>query len=242
MGEIDGAIGKGAMKGGGLLTPLGRTNLYITAVCFVFLIVAGIFESVDQKSVFPLIDRTLITTIGADSKVGEMVDTLESAPRPVHPTSITSKAFPVWLWFWCKWWFFLIVNFYLIYFFFWLLYILFKALNNESMIRNVLLAILTFTIISFIVGMMIYNMKLAGYCLPENKVQNFNSQVKNSYPFHGTVKFVHHFMTRDLFSRVSDWTDTGFSRMITNIPSRNESLQYYNASLEGYNATINQTD
>jgi len=220
-----------AKTGSKFLSPLGKVNLIITGIFFVILIIAGIFQSIDQKSLLPLLENSLFKVAGADSQLGQSIDTLESSARPVHPTSFTSKAMPVWLWFWIKFWVSAIANLWFIYFFCWLIYLFWDSLNNSSLARNIIFTIITFLIISFFVGMIMYNMMLAGYCLPNDKVKNFNLQMKNTYPMHGTFKFFHHWINKDLFIKVGSWTDTELGKLVSDIPSSNETNTALNLSV-----------
>jgi hypothetical protein len=230
--SASGQIASGGVKAGGFFaSPLGRINLIITGIFMAFLIVMSIFQCIDQKSLFPLLDNTVFKVVGADAQLGQSIDELESSARPLHPTSIFSKQMPVWLWFWVKFWFEAIYDLWFIYFFCWLIYLFWYSLNNQSLDRNIIFTIITFLIISLFVGMIMYNMNLSGYCLPDDKLENFNLQMKHTYPLHGTIKFFSHWITKDLFYKVGSWTETSLGKMITSIPSSNVTNTALNISI-----------
>ena len=231
---VSGAVAGAKVSSGFFLNPLGRVNLIITGVLFAVLIVVGIFQSVEQHSILPLLDNTVFKIVSADTQIGEAVDSLESSARPLKPSSVVSKEFPPYLWFWIKFWSSIIINLYFIYFFLWLIYGFWYSMNSSLVARNVIFAIVSFLIISVFVGMIFYNMRLSGMCLPENKAVNFQTQMSNAYPLHGTIRLVQHTFNKDLFFKIGSWTtDNGFGQMISNIPSSNVSVNVSGVALNG---------
>jgi hypothetical protein len=215
---IEQPVMSGAVKTGGFfISPLGRTNLIITGVVFLILAFVGLSESFSQHSGYPFVSRALLPIIGADTQIGQMVDDLESSPRPVFD-SVVSKSFPAWLWFWLKFWFLIVANIWFIYFFCWLIYGFWYMMNTDLIARNIIFTIITFLILSLFIGMIMYNVRLSGLCLPDDRAKNFNLQMKNTFPLHGLTKFFVHFINKDLFYRVADWSATDFGRLVTNIP------------------------
>ena len=111
---VSGAVAGAKVSSGFFLNPLGRVNLIITGVLFAVLIVVGIFQSVEQHSILPLLDNTVFKIVSADTQIGEAVDSLESSARPLKPSSVVSKEFPPYLWFLIKFWSSIIINLYFI--------------------------------------------------------------------------------------------------------------------------------
>lgn len=229
---VSGAVA-GSKISGSIISPLGKWNLIIASVFFAVLIVVGIFQSVEQKSLLPLAENTVFKVLGADSQLGSLVDRVEGSDRPMKPSSLVSKEFPPYIFFWCKIVFEAVTNLWFIYFFGWLLYLGFSSLNSSLVLRNIILTLVSYMIISMIVGMMMYNMLLSGYCLPSDKVKNFNLQLSHSYPFSGTIKFFSHLFSKDLFFRVGSWMDSDLGRLIVDIPSGNVSLNVSGVAING---------
>jgi hypothetical protein len=237
---ISAGIQSGAIRTGSYFaSPTGRINLIVTGIFLIFLILNGINESVEQKSVFPLVDNTVLRFLSSDSKLGVQVDELESTSRPVWSGGLFSKAFPIWLWFWVKFWWLAIANLWMLYFLCWVIYGFWSMTNDSLILRNIIFTVITFLLISFIVGMMVYNLNLSGKCLTDNKNKVFSGLMINSYPLHGTIKFFTHFLTGDLFHKVSDWVDTPTGRAISGI---NERVNIYNVSnSSAINSSFNYT-
>lgn len=209
----------GASKGAGFfISPLGRVNLIVTAVVFLFLAFVGVSESFEQHSGYPFFEKALLPIIGADTSISIMVDDLNTNPTPSFDGYV-SKSFPSYLWFWIKFWFVAICNLWFIYFFIWLLYGCWSLTNNSLMLRNVLLAVGSFILISLFIGMVMYNVRLSGICLPDSKSENFNHLLANSYPLNGVSKLVVRFVDRDLFNRIVGWSNSGFGKIVTSIPN-----------------------
>lgn len=214
-------VSKGAKVGGIFASPLGKINLYISGVFLIFLIIAGVFQSVDQHSVYPLFENTVLKIANSDGQLSQRIDELESKPRPESPSGIFSKAFPTWLWFWCKWWFLAIIDIWLVWFLLWALYTIFKMIDQTSMLKNILLAVLVFALIQFFAGVVLYSMNHAGQKLPDDKLAIFGDEMKNSIPLHGTFKLVTHIFNKQLFYKVQNFAGTGFGQALTNIPINN---------------------
>jgi hypothetical protein len=117
------------------------------------------------------------------------------------------------------------------YFIIWLLYGFFQWLNSTSQARSVGLAIGVFIIMSMIAGAIIYNLNLAGKCLVADRSKNFNAQMNNIYPLHGTFRLCVHIFNKDLFVKVADWTQTGLGSAVANIPKSPDLLNDTNVSV-----------
>jgi hypothetical protein len=229
---VSGAVA-GAKVGGTIFTPFGKWTLIITSVFFAVLVVIGIFQSVEQKSLYPLFEQTILKIAGADSQLGSLVDRVEGSDRPLKPSSIVSKEFPPYIFFWCKIIFEVVTNLWFMYFFGWLLYLGFSSLNSSLVLRNIILTLVAYMVISMIVGMMMYNIALSGYCLPSDKVKNFGLQLSHSYPFSGSIKFFSHLFSKDLFFSVGSWMDSDLGRLIVDIPSSNVSVNVSGVAING---------
>ena len=222
-GIQSGAISGGRYVGGYFLSPLGKANMIIAGVFLVILLFISITQSVEQKSLYPLWHNTLERVVSADTHLGQAVDEVVAKDSPVKSSSFLSKSMPAYIWFWVKWWFQVISCFFMMYFFIWLIYGFWYALDNTSLIRNVLLTVVTFILISFFMGMVIFNMNLAGKSLPDNRQLLFQKQMQNSYPLHGTVKFFRYFVNKESLSDAYDWMNTGVGSAVTGYES-DESL------------------
>lgn len=225
MGVLSTEAMAGASKGVGFFaSPLGKLNLILAGFFFVVLIINGISESIQTNSIYPLFRNTLEKVVGADTHLGQSVDALESGARPVKPASIVSKAMPKNVWFWIKFYFNVVTDLFFIYFFCWLVYGFWNAMDNQSLIKNIILTVASFLLISLFVGMVLFFMSLHGKTLPDNEVKCFNLIIKQTYPLHGTIKFFAHFINGDLFHKLGTWMDTDLGQAITGIP------QNYNSS------------
>lgn len=211
------AISGGLKTGSFFATPFSKLSLIITAIVFLSLSFVGVAESFQQHSAYPFVERSLLPIIGADTLISQNIDTLEASPRPSYD-GFLSKSFPVWLWFWLKFWFVVICNLWMIFFFCWLIYGFWWSLEDGQRLRNILFTVLTFLILSLFIGMILYNVRLSGLCLPDDKGKNFNLQMKNSYPLHGVTKLVTHFVNGDLFYRIADWSQSDFGKIVVSIP------------------------
>jgi hypothetical protein len=158
-----------------------------------------------------------------------MVDDLSVSEPPVFDGFLV-KSFPSYLWFWFKFWFLIVCNVWFIYFFIWFLYWLFSLTNSSLILRNVLLALGTFILISLFIGMVMYNVRLSGVCLPDDRVKNFNHIIANSYPLHGMSKLVVRFVDKDLFYSIAGWSNSDFGKIIVNIPDPIPILNVSNSS------------
>lgn len=138
MGFESGALTTSSRVGSYFISPLGKINLVVTGIFFIILIINGINESVQEKSVYPLVDSTILTILSSDSKLSVQVDELESSSRPVWNGDFLNKGFPVWLWFWVKFWWFALANLWMLYFLCWVLYGFWSMTNNSLVLRNVL--------------------------------------------------------------------------------------------------------
>lgn len=225
------SAGKGVASAGNFLfLPTGKLNLIITGVVFLILAFVGLSESFQQHSGYPFFEKTLLPIVGADTSISIMVDDLNANPTPIFDGFLT-KTFPAYLWFYLKFWFLILCNCWFIFFFIWLLYNLF-ALGNSSLIaRNILLAIGSFILISLFVGMVMYNVRLSGMCLPEDKTKNFNHLLANTYPLNGVSKLAVRFINHDTFNRIAVWSNSGFGKMVTNIPKSPDLLNETNVSV-----------
>ena len=228
---VEAGLRAGAIQTGGFfLSPLGRINLIVTGIFFIFLIITGAMQSVEQKSVYPLLDNTVFKIIGADTKLSNAVDLLESSERP-RASSVLSREFPAVVWFWVKFVFEVVSNLWFMYFFCWLIYGFWRAMNQESLIRNIVLTAVTFVLIALFVGMIMYHVSISGKCLVPEKGKVFNALMENSYPLHGTIKFFTHFINGNLANRVVAFGDTSLGRATFNVPD----------SPNIYNVTTNTT-
>jgi preprotein translocase subunit SecG len=230
---LEAGVQSGILKSSGyFISPIGKANIIIAGIFFIVLIFMGITQSVEQKSLYPLWHQTGERLLSADTSLGQAVDDLLEGNHPAKPSGFFSKATPVWLWFYVKWWFQVASCIFMMYFFGWLLFGFWQAMNNESLIKNILLAFFSFILISIFMGMIVFNMSLAGKTLPDDKQLLFSKQMQSSYPFHGMVKFVTYFVNRDSLSRAYDWVQTPTGSILTGIP------QNYNSS---GNVSINNT-
>lgn len=82
-------------------------------------------------------------------------------------------------------------------------------------------------------GMVLFNMSLAGKTLPDDRQLLFSKQMEASYPFHGTVKFVTYFVNRDSLSHAYDWMQTSVGGAVTGY----ESDKSLNQSMNSTNGT-----
>jgi hypothetical protein len=207
----------GASKGAGFfISPLGKTNLIVTAVVFLILAFVGLSESFSQHSAYPFVSRALLPIIGADTQVGQMVDDLNTSPPPVYDGFLT-KTFPSYLWYWLRFWFLILCNVWMIYFFCWLIYGFWYMMDSNLIARNIIFTVITFLILSLFIGMIMYNVRLSGLCLPDDRAKNFNHQMANAYPLSGMSKLVVRFVNKDFFYRIAGWSNTDFGRLVTNI-------------------------
>jgi hypothetical protein len=95
----------------------------------------------------------------------------------------------------------------------------------------VFLAIGSFVLISLFIGMVMYNVRLSGSCLPDDRVKNFNHLVANTYPLSGVSKLAVRFVNKDLFNRIDGWSNTGFGKAVTSIPNSPNILNDTNVSV-----------
>lgn len=220
MGTESIGVGEAVAKGGLFaLNPFSKITFIITAILFLCLGVIGTIESFQVGSVYPLLDKTIFKVVSADFQIGSAVDSLESSPRPIHPSSMFSKAFPTWLLFWCVWWFGIIADIFFIYFFIFLIYFCWSLTDDGLILRNAIFTTITFIIISMFVGMIFFNLSLAGTYVPSGKTKIFNTQMSHIYPFHGIIKLITHFITKDLFYRVDEFANSPFGQVINYIPN-----------------------
>ena len=230
MGVEEPVISGAAKVGGFFISPLGRTNLIITGILFIILLGSAIAQSVQQRSFYPVVDATVLKIIGADSQLGMLVDNLELSPHPMYSSNVFSTQFVSWLWFWTKFWFSAITDMWFIYFVIWLLYGGFMFLHSDSKALALSLALVSFIVLTILSGMIIYNLALAGKCLVPDQMTNFNAQMVNVYPMHGTLKFFDHFITGQLFREVASWTQTGLGQAVSNIPLSVNTSQVVNST------------
>ena len=232
---VEEPIISGAVKTTGFfVNPLSRINLIVTAIIFLILAGVGLSESFSQHSGYPFFSRALLPIVGADTSVGMLVDDLSANPIP-HYDGFLTKTFPSYLWFWLKFWFLVVCNIWFIYFFIWLLYQLYSLGDNGLILHNTLMALGTFVLISLFVGMVVYNVRLSGLCLPDDRAKNFNTQMANTYPLHGVSKLAVRFVNKGLFDRITAWSDTGFGRAVSDIPN---SPNLLNLTLNDTNVSV----
>lgn len=222
-------IMSGVVKTSGFfVSPLGKANLIVTGIIFLLLAFVGLSESFAQHSGYPFFSRALLPIIGADTAVGGLVDDLGSTPSF---DGYFTKTFPSFLWFWLRFWFLILANIWFIYFFIWLLYGCWSLTNSALVLRNVFLALGSFILISLFVGMVMYNVRLSGVCLPDDRAKNFNHMMANTFPLHGVAKLGVRFIDKELFYRIAGWSNTGFGKAVTSIPNSPNILNETNVSI-----------
>lgn len=207
----------GAKGAGILLSPFGRINLIITVSLLLILGIVGVIEGFEQHSFFPVLDRTVFQIVGADHKIGQSVDLLESVERP-HFQGFFNKSFPSYLWFWLKFWSLTIMNLYFIFACGYLIYIIFKSFDNTNLVKNITLAVIVFLLLQFFVGLLMFSMSMAGKTLPDNRVDVLNEEILASIPMEGTFKLVKHIINKDLFYKIIEVAETPIGTAITNVP------------------------
>lgn len=238
-GDLGQVALNGAKSGGNLFfgNPFNKWALIITAIFFLIFATIGTMESFQQKSVYPLIDRTIFKVMASDSQLGQSIDVIESQERPTFD-GFFAKSFPPYLWFWLKFWLDVIGNLYFIVFFIWLLYMFFNSLNNSELLLNIGKAILSFCFIQVIFGLLIFGMNInnnydsityenSNYVKVPAKLDYFNDAIKYSYPFHGAIKFFHHWINGDLYYKIERISNTEIGSIITGIPISNGTILNY---------------
>lgn len=221
MGAVDG-FGKSVIvsQAESTFSPFKKRILIITAVFFIILAFVGIVESFEAGSIAPLYHRTLGKIIGADHELGRYVETLAGGDVPRFEGFFV-KSFPSYIWFWFLFIVNVVADLYFVFFFGWVLYELWSLLDTSKVLRNVLLAVGSYVVLSFLIGTMLFINDASGKVLPDDAVAVW---LDKSYPFEGTVKFVTFFVNRDSLTRVADWSESPIGSMIVNTPQAEDNV------------------
>lgn len=216
MGTVDG-FGKAVVvsQAESTFSPFKRKILVITAIFFLILGVVGVIESFESGSIAPLYHRTLGKIIGADHELGRYVETLAGGDVPRFEGFFV-KSFPSFMLFWFLFIVNVVADLYFVFFLGWALYELWSLLDTSKVLRNVLLAVGSYVVLSFLIGTAMFINDASGKVLPDDAVMVW---LDKSYPFEGTVKFVTFFVNRDSLTRVADWSESPIGSMIVNTPT-----------------------
>ena len=227
VGEDAGAWigGAAAETGGQQVFPFRRGVLWVTLIFFLILAIVGTIESFQQHSIEPLLSRTVLKVVASDRLLGATAEKLATHQAPEY-TGVLNKSFPVFLWYWLTTFFDVVGSLYFIFFFGICIYWLFGAINNTSPLRNVLLTVGTYAVLTFMVSTVLFMADNAGRQLPTDKNEAIKVWALQSYPFQGISKLVMYFVAQDTLKGIADWTENGgvIPSIITNIPQGNSSL------------------
>ena len=200
--------------------PFRRSVLWVTLIFFLILAGVGVYESFQQHSMYPLLERTVLKVVASDRLLGHLAEQVAAHETPPF-TGFFQKTFPTFIWFWLKFFFDAVSSLYFIFFFGWLIYWLFSVISNTSPMRNVLLMLLTYVVLTFIISTMLFMADNAGRTLPATKGESMKVWLLGSYPGQGVSKFVMMFAAPSALKSVADWSESGdlIPSIITNIPS-----------------------
>lgn len=210
-------VSTGAKVSGTFFTPFGRINLYITLAVLSFLVIYGSFQSVQQKSIYPLLDAVIFKTVGADHKISESLDSLDPILVSDHKP-LSSEWFSYW-WAMFLLWFGVLVSLWFIFIVLFALYKLFEGLNNTNPLMNVGYAVVLFAILQVVVGLALYPTLMAGKVMSNDKVAILNDAFSHSYPFEGVVKLVSRIVSGGLFDKAYAWLNTPQGQLVSNVPT-----------------------
>lgn len=214
-GTAGAVMAKGAMTVG---TPFGKINTTITVFVLMFLLIYGSVKSVEQRSVYPLMDSLIFKTVGADHKLSQSLDSLDPVLTEGSPKFLSTGWFSYW-WQMFVLWFDVLVSLWFIWIVIYALYKLFGLINIESSAVNFLYAIATFGLLQLLVGLALYPTTLAGQTMPSDKVVILNDAFGHSYPFEGVVKLGSRIVRGDIFDRVYAFTQSDLGQIVTNVPT-----------------------
>jgi hypothetical protein len=215
MGAVDG-LGKAVVVNSAQSTfsPFRRNILIITAIFFVILGVVGVIESFEANSIEPLYSRTLGKILASDYELGRYVEELAGGNVP-HFEGFFVKSFPHFLGFWFLFVVNVVADLYFVFFLFWILYWCWSLLDTSKVLRNVLLALGSYVVLSFLIGTAMFIHDASGKTLPQNSMSVW---LDKTYPFEGTVKFVTFFISRESLTRIADWSESPIGGFIVNTP------------------------
>lgn len=215
---IGAAEGFAAETGGQQMMPFQRSVLWITLIFFLILALVGVIESFQQHSIYPLLDRTVLKVVAADHQLARQVESVVTHQTPAF-TGLFQKSFPSYLWFWLKFYLNMIGNLYFIFFFIMLLYWGFRMLNQTSALKNILLAALTYLIITTLAGTLLYVADMNGRTMPVGRDTAIKHWWMSSYPLEGVSKTVMYYVAPSTLKSIADWTETSaIAPIITNVP------------------------
>lgn len=228
-GVVGGTVGQQAM-------PFRKAVLWTTLIFFIILATVGTIESFQAHSIGPLISRTVGKVVASDRLLGRLAEQVASEQTPAF-TGFFQKSFPPFLWFWLKFVFEGISSLYFIFFFGWLLFWGFSSINNTSPLRNFLLTMLTYLILTLLISTMLFMADNAGRTLPTDKPTAVKVWALGSYPFQGVSKLVMLFAMPTTLKKIADWSESGkfLPSIITNIPTETVKM---NLSSNETNATV----
>jgi hypothetical protein len=220
-------IGADMLKGTGSQQafPFRRTVLVVTLAFFLILATVGVIESFQQHSLAPLLSRTVLKVVASDRLLGATAEHLATQQAPVY-TGVFQKSFPVFIWFYITTFFDVVSSLYFIFFFGICIYWVFQAINNTSPLRNALLTVATYAVLTFMLSTMLFMADNAGRQLPASGGDSIKAWALSSYPFQGVSKLVMLVVTPNTLKSIADWTENGgiVPAIITNIPQGNTSI------------------
>lgn len=217
--DIGGTVASAATKAGSwILLP----TLWITVFFLVCMVGYDVYHCIGVGNISPLVEGTGFSILGADHKLGYLVDDFKFDHK-YYPISDSFKGFFDWLFERVSFWFSVINYLWFIYIFGFLLYYLISWIGGVAMpdLNKWIFLIIIFGVLQFGVGMAMY-----GY-LNHDKVCTGSAsdcmmlQVNHSIPFEGVFSLVKHFVNRDLFNNVHNLQVSGnpLISMISGVPS-----------------------
>lgn len=215
---VNEAVAVAGKAGFSLATPFGRINMWITLGALLFLVVYGSIQSVQEKSVYPLLDAVVFRTVGADHSLSQSLDALPPIVTDVQPKFLSGAWFSYW-WAMFVLWLNILIALYFIFLIIFVLYKLFVGLNNTNPLMNVAYAIIVFGVLEVIVGLALYPTLLAGQVMPSDKMTILNDAFSHSYPFEGVVKLVSRIVSGSLFDKLYAFIGSPIGNIVTNLPT-----------------------
>jgi hypothetical protein len=189
------AGGAVATKGAGFFLPFGKWNLVVTLIVFSILLVQGSVLSVQQHSLFPLLDKAVFPLVAADSKISIEIDSLVFSTTP-KPDAWYKMPFSKWFWEHALFWINIISLLWLTYFLFLVIFFLMRGLNSTSTFVAIILSVLVFFFLTSFCNLLAFEASRAGVVRDSNPLNVIKEDLAHSVPFNGIVKLGRYFLDK----------------------------------------------
>jgi len=219
MGFEGQAVGTVVKSGSWILLP----TLWISIFFLVCMIGYDVFSSqgvIATHSMTPLVTGTLFSIIGADHKIGSLIDNNVFKNQYVSIKQSFSGFFN-WLFERAGFWIAIFNNLWWIYVFSFLLYSLINFIGGDALpvLNKILLTIIIFAVLQFAVGILMYDSSMQDKRCVGSVSECLSLEVSHSYPFEGVISLSKHLFNKDLFNNVHQLNKSKLIQAISGVPN-----------------------